>query len=301
MTERLEPNAEEIDALLEELQKEARGESTDDAGDDAGDDDSQDDDAGDGDESSDDDDAGDDTAGGSDGNDETKGKGGDEEAAGEEDGQQGQGRQGRREEELLRPVDDTEATKKIEELKAKRTELRKKYAEGELERDDLDAQLDAINDDILEQREIISRANLYRESVDARWSGAVEAFMADDSNKMFRDGAPLNAALDAEVRKIHADKGKQHLSFAERLKEAKANVLKQVGESLGIDVTKPAGGKGPKKPANIPPGLDDMSNADDGSRDSGEFAHLDRLTGVEYDRAFAKLTPEQRSRYLSEA
>ena len=284
MTERAEPNADEEAALLAELEKEILGEGTDDAGD-------TDDSA---------DDAGDDTAGGSASDDEAKGKS-DEEAAGEEDGQQGQGRQGRREEELLRPVDDTEATNKIEELKAKRTELRKKYAEGELERDDLDAQLDAINDDILEQREIISRANLYRESVEARWSGAVEAFMTDDANKMFRDGAPLNAALDAEVRKIHADKDKQHLSFSERLKEAKANVLKQVGESLGIDVTKTASGKGPKKPATIPPGLDDMSNADDGSRDSGEFAHLDRLTGVEYDRAFAKLTPEQRSRYLSEA
>jgi len=284
MTERAEPNADEEAALLAELEKEILGEGTDDAGD-------TDDSA---------DDAGDDTAGGSASDDEAKGKS-DEEAAGEEDGQQGQGRQGRREEELLRPVDDTEATNKIEELKAKRTELRKKYAEGELERDDLDAQLDAINDDILEQREIISRANLYRESVEARWSGAVEAFMTDDANKMFRDGAPLNAALDAEVRKIHADKGKQHLSFAERLAEAKANVLKQIGEGLGIDVTKAAGGKGPKKPATIPPGLDDMSSADDGSRDSGEFAHLDRLSGVEYDRAFAKLTPEQRSRYLSEA
>lgn len=301
MTERVEANAEEEAALLAELEKEILGEGSDDAGDDAGDDDSQDDDAGDGDESSDDDDAGDDTAGGSDGNDETKGKGGDEEAAGEEDGQQGQGRQGRREEELLKPIDVDAVSKSIETLEKEQDDLDKKYDEGEIDRAEYNKKSREISNKVAREQAFLVQAEREREIVEARWSGAVEAFMADDSNKMFRDGAPLNAALDAEVRKIHADKGKQHLSFAERLKEAKANVLKQVGESLGIDVTKTASGKGPKKPATIPPGLDDMSNADDGSRDSGEFAHLDRLSGVEYDRAFAKLTPEQRSRYLSEA
>lgn len=50
--------------------------------------------------------------------------------------------------------------------------------------------------------------------------------------------------------------------------------------------------------SNLPPtigGLPAAATTD--PRDDGEFAHLDNLTGMEYERALARLTPDQKARY----
>lgn len=53
--------------------------------------------------------------------------------------------------------------------------------------------------------------------------------------------------------------------------------------------------------SGIPPTLGNLPAASNpGSGDGGEFAHINDLSGMDYERALSRLTPDQQARYLAE-
>lgn len=203
---------------------------------------------------------------------------------------------------LVLDADDTEAKALLEKLGADKKALRKQYDDGDIDRDEYDSALDALNDKISDAKLEVQKAAMYRDITDkvrvGQWNDAVSEFMKDPTNAVFRADGPLHLALDAKVRQMNADSEvvKKFPNSAARLQEAKRVVLDATRKALGVDT--PA--KTPKKPAaEIPPGVDDILAADEETDD--EFAYLDRLKGTAREEAYNKLTPEQRRRYLEGA
>lgn len=202
--------------------------------------------------------------------------------------------------------DAEKAQGELDSLIAKRTELRKQYAAGEIERDAYDTQIDDLNDQIVVAKVDVSKASIYEDinaqTAKQKWVDAVTDFLEEPENAIFKEGGALNAALDAKIRKMNVDKDvvKQFPSHTKRLAEAKRIVLEETRKALGIETAKPAATTAPKKPAvELPPGVDDVPAA--GEEAENEFSHLDRLTGTARESAFAKLTKDQQDRYLAGA
>lgn len=193
-------------------------------------------------------------------------------------------------------ADASDAKAALDMLTAEKTGLREAYANGDLERDEYDRKLDELNDKMLDARLQVKQAEMYedisRQTLAKQWNGAVGRFLAKPENAVFKEDGPLNTALDAEVRKMNANEMDKYPDHAERLAEARRRVVVAAESIVGRKQA------APRKPlADIPPSVDDIPPA--GDEVDSEFAHLDRLEGMKFDSAFARLTPEQRDRYLS--
>lgn len=202
--------------------------------------------------------------------------------------------------------DATKAQEELDGLIATRADLRKKYADGDIEREAYEAKLDELNDQIADARFEVKKAEIYEDinsqTAKQNWTAAVEDFLGETDNAVFRAGGALNAALDAKIRQMNADKEvlKQFPNHAKRLAEAKRVVLEETRKALGIEPPKPGATTPPKKPTvELPPGVDDVPAA--GEEAENEFSHIDRLTGAARETAFAKLTKDQQDRYLAGA
>lgn len=146
----------------------------------------------------------------------------------------------------------------------------------------------------------------------AAWFKEVNAFQndvlkADGIN--YATDAKMNSAFDRWVKALAQDPENAQRDGSWFLKEAHEMVKTQ----YRIGDTKPAKSDKPGKEAdkqakpkgrapdtsNLPKTLGRMpAAADNEGSDEGEFAHIDKLTGIDRERALAKMTPEQEDRYL---
>jgi len=245
-----------------------------------------------------DDGAGDDTATGSEGDDTVEAGAGDDTIKGADDEPAPADKLP-----LVLEADDAEAKALLETLSADKKALRKKYDEGDIDRDEYDAAVDALNDKIADAKLEVQKASMYRDITEkvrvGQWNEAVSEFMQDPKNAVFRADGPLHLALDAKVRQMNADPEvvKKFPNNAARLEEAKRVVLDATRKALGVET--PAKTPSKKPAVEIPPSVDDILSADEEQDD--EFAYLDRLKGTAREEAYNKLTPEQRRRYLEGA
>ncbi|OYW94653.1 MAG: hypothetical protein B7Z13_04075 [Caulobacterales bacterium 32-67-6] len=194
-------------------------------------------------------------------------------------------------------ADAGEAKAAIDALSSEKADLRKRYADGDLDREEYDAQIDALNERLQDARLQVKQSEMYedisRQMLVKQWQSAVDRFMARPDNAPFKDG-PLNVALDAEIRKMNAAEISKYPDHTERLAEAKRRVVAAAEAMLGRKAD------APRKPrVEIPPSVDDIPPA--GDEVDSEFTHLDRLEGAKFDAAFSRLTQDQRNRYLSES
>lgn len=195
-------------------------------------------------------------------------------------------------------ADDTAAKAALDALKAEKASLRAQYDEGDIDRAKYDEALDAINDKILDARAQVQKADLYRDMTEQvrvkEWDNAVGRFLGAKENAVFREG-PMFTALDSEIRKMNANEFDAFPDHADRLAEAKRRIVAAAQAAVGgkVAAEKPAKARA----VDLPPGLDDVPGAADDN--DTEFAFLDRLTGTDYERAFAKLNKDQLERYMA--
>jgi hypothetical protein len=148
-------------------------------------------------------------------------------------------------------------------------------------------------------------ASRQSEQVDTQtWQYEQERFFNLPGNAVIRDDARVWAAMQAQLETLYADPEKAKYSNGQYLREAGSEVLKL----FGLDATK-AAPAAPAKPAAKPAEIDGVTipatlaglptaeaNAD---AIAGEFGHIEKLDGMEYENAVARLTPEQRTRWLN--
>jgi hypothetical protein len=186
---------------------------------------------------------------------------------------------------------------RIDDLKAKLDEAKKKFEDGEIEYSALDEVKDEYNE-AKWKAEFAAQSN--KDMGEARWSWEQERFL--DENSRYRDNATLNAAFVATVNKLISTPEGAKMSDRAVLMEAK----KQVETDLGMvaapktDAEKKRAIEAAKKAnanrSNIPPDIGGLPAAEEND-EPGEFAHLDKLEGEAYQKAIDKLTPEQLARY----
>jgi hypothetical protein len=197
-------------------------------------------------------------------------------------------------EEPVNPFDYSDAAQ--EQIK----DLREKLNDGELSPAEYDEQVDKIKSDDYKQR--------MQESENRRWGKAVNVFLSQHKDYTQESNPTKFAALDSEVKRMVQAGEIGNMGHMQILEQAKSNVEKAFG--FVPEKPKPdAGGKKnkgqktakPKSKAPDAPNLGDVPAAgvENPKANNSEFAHLDKLTGVDLETALEKMTPAQQERYLA--
>ena len=198
-----------------------------------------------------------------------------------------------------------EATKRIDDAKAERTALAVKFDEGELTAKEYREQDSKLEEEIADLRQtiysakhsiIVNESNFYDKAIPAFFKS--HPIYAEEAEN------PLRDALDAQLKKLQqkAENPFDPALLVEAHKEVDARMRKAYGIS---DAPAPAPGKKPAPKREVVPTLGGLPAADMTPTDGdGEFAGLDRLAEKDpeaFERALAKMSDEQRDRYLQSA
>ena len=206
-----------------------------------------------------------------------------------------------------KPLFNTEIPADIQaqrtEIDEKEDALDKQFDEGDITFSEHKKALREIN----QQRNALDRAELkaelaaeaYQTQIDNSWQASQEAFFS--AHPEFKiDNEAKWAAFDQLVKnetKTVLDKG-----GAVGVPELERAYTKYK-QAFNIEAAAPNQAKAPatKKENAVPPNLGKLPAATANDTDDGKFAHLDRLEGVAFEDALAKLSDAQRDEYLRSA
>ena len=206
-----------------------------------------------------------------------------------------------------KPLFNTEIPADIQaqrtEIDEKEDALDKQFDEGDITFSEHKKALREIN----QQRNALDRAELkaelaaeaYQTQIDNSWQASQTAFFASHPELNTANEVQMTA-LDHLVRqetKATLDKGG---SIGVPELERAYTKYKQ---AFNIEAAAPNQAKAPstKKESVVPPNLGKLPAATANDTDDGKFAHLDRLEGVAFEDALAKLSDAQRDEYLRSA
>lgn len=206
-----------------------------------------------------------------------------------------------------KPLFNTEIPADIQaqrtEIDEKEDALDKQFDEGDITFSEHKKALREIN----QQRNALDRAELkaelaaeaYQTQIDNSWQASQTAFFASHPELNTANEVQMTA-LDHLVRqetKATLDKGG---SIGVPELERAYTKYKQ---AFNIEAAAPNQAKatGTKKENAVPPNLGKLPAATANDTDDGKFAHLDRLEGVAFEDALAKLSDAQRDEYLRSA
>ncbi|MBO3760365.1 hypothetical protein [Ciceribacter sp. L1K22] len=229
--------------------------------------------------------------------------------------EEGEGQQEEPEERAPKWVLPPDIDDKIKAIDEQMDDLAAKFDEGELTGKEFREQTRTLGDQRDELKQVKIKAEIQKETAIETWYDEVGAFLGKPENAAFKSPI-LQGMLDTEVKRLQSE-ATNPLNPA-ILAKAKANIAGEIKAAFGIDVDpgKPGkkdaapDGKGkadpktpPKKRPEMPPNLGNVPSADiTESDDGGEFAYLERLMNtdsLEYEKALAKLSPEQQDRWLA--
>ena len=206
-----------------------------------------------------------------------------------------------------KPLFNTEIPADIQaqrtEIDEKEDALDKQFDEGDITFSEHKKALREIN----QQRNALDRAELkaelaaeaYQTQIDNSWQASQTAFFASHPELNTANEVQMTA-LDHLVRqetKATLDKGG---SIGVPELERAYTKYKQ---AFNIEAAAPKQAKAPasKNEGVVPPNLGKLPAATANDTDDGKFAHLDRLEGVAFEDALAKLSDAQRDEYLRSA
>lgn len=186
--------------------------------------------------------------------------------------------------------------------------LRQKFADGDMDQGEYDSQLDELQERRDELRDMKTRATVSAEMRQQAerdtWINTIHAFMAEAAINPelgqvdYRKDAAKQADLDVFVKALGNAPENAERPMHWFLDEAHKRVLALHGISAA---RKPAAQVAQRQPdaaaivttlAGVPGGAGDADPVSD------EFAELDKLTGLDYERALGLLSLEKRERYL---
>lgn len=198
---------------------------------------------------------------------------------------------------LHRPPADID--QQIDGAKQAQRDLAAKFDAGDLSALEYEQQRQEIDDKLFDLRTEKSRGAQSFDSLKHHFlNAAVPSFLADHPE--YAEGSPLYDALDEKVKILQVTTYKDN-PFDERLLgEAHSAINAIRGISAPTSTTKAAIPPKPTADREIMPGLGGLPSAgeDNLEGDGGRFAHLDRLSGLDYETALAALSQSDRDRYL---
>lgn len=202
------------------------------------------------------------------------------------------------------PVENYEAV--IQEMLSKEDELSQQFDDGEITSREYRAQLRELEN---QRRAIEDQQRDYERSQELarqKWAWEVDNFMdaaKDNDGVDYRHNKMLNAALDTAVKELAADEANSDKTGKWFLREAHKRVTELLGKGEKVSTPKPTDAiqkaLKDRKPnmEKVPQSLSNVPAAD---LDTGgdEFSKLDKLSGMDLERALAALSPAQAKAYL---
>lgn len=225
------------------------------------------------------------------------------------------------------PIATKETTEKLGAAQKAIDDLEQKYEDGDITLEELRTQraphkrvveelsADVMADRVNERNTSAQLAQRFQTYV----TTSLEQAKAAGLDYLAAENKGLLEQLDAALKRfgqaaalMHPGKSTDwHDRWA--LNKAHAEVAATKGITLGKVATAPAPAPAAKAPVAapagqrpapdlslLPPTLRNAPAAADSTVQSGEFAHLDTLDPLQLEQAVARMTPEQRDRYLSE-
>ncbi len=222
-----------------------------------------------------------------------------------EDGAVAEGESGEDEEQAVAAEDDDAPqfihryeAPPVDGYEAKLQSLDEKFEAGEIALREYNAQRDELR---AAQLKAEIAAESAAQEAEQRWKWEIDRFM--DDHDQYKKDPILHAALDAAVKNLAADEANTDKTGRWFLREAHKEVSKRFGGEEQGD--KPAEKTAEKQ--SQPRGKPDLKAvprtlgqvpAAESNDTGGEFASLDRLDGADFEKAFARMTPDQQERYL---
>ncbi len=233
---------------------------------------------------------------------------------------------------VFKPADTTEAKATIDGAAAERKALRDAYNDGEMNDDEFDAKMEALNDKIVDAKAAIKDAEKAEaESLNAlqtAWFGKVDAFL--DANPAFRDNTPnpklegnsYLTALDTVMKAVNQDARYAGMTMNQRI-EASAQIVRayvqkqtgadipglgeKVGKARDAEATKPKDARAAAKAKVAEQGkrpdpvqtLGNVTAATETEAENSRFAAIDReKRSFDREREFDRMSPEEQDAYL---
>lgn len=209
--------------------------------------------------------------------------------------------------------DITGADSKLEKLTSEYTiaknelsDLQQKWDDGELTEAEynietsalerkmarLEGKIEAAEEQAEEEAAKIER---YNQQVKAVWDQEEKAFFEQPENKAFLESPRKLEALNKIVTELQQNPNLTPKDFNKLLKDARNSYVKEFGEFYQGAKSTPS--KPAKPQPKIPQTLGNVPAALPNT-DGNKFAHLDKLSGKDYEAALAKLSPEDQEAYL---
>lgn len=189
--------------------------------------------------------------------------------------------------------------------------LRRRLHEGDIDYDAYEAQLQQLEDQREQLQEARTRSRIAAEMAEqarnTEWVNTINLFVKDAATDPalgqidYRKDAAKQQELDTYVRALGANAAHNDKPMRWFLETAHRMVM-----AAGGIAPKTAPAAAPAKPAarradasKVVTSLADVAgSAGDASPSGDEFADLDKLTGLEYERALSRLSAEKRAQYL---
>lgn len=209
-------------------------------------------------------------------------------------------------------VPDDLDTQLADNRKAMHT-LRRSLNDGDIDADEFEAKLDELEDKRDGLRDLKNRASIAEEmrqqSQANAWVTAINDFVADAAKTPelgiidYTKDAGKQAEFDTFLRAIAAQPGNENRASRWLLEEAHKRMVVLHGipttaKKPGATDRKPDTSKVVNNLADVPGGAGDADPV------GNEFAELDKLEGLEYERALSDLkmrSPDKHARYLRSA
>lgn len=203
---------------------------------------------------------------------------------------------------------ETKAEALLQELEEMATKLDEgelgqgKYdvAKAKIERElrSIDSQINQFQS---EKNNIGQQAQTYQskaqDDFNTRWQGEVNNFLQQPENKIFTTNQQVSDLFDQTLQGMSEANLLAGLSMPQVLEAVRQQVGLRVqlpkAEAKSKEVVKPQTRKDPK----IPPSTNQIPATESNGDDGGKFAYIDKLSGMAYEQALAKLAPDQLAEY----
>ena len=189
-------------------------------------------------------------------------------------------------------------------------ELANKYTDGEIGEGDYQAEKARLDRDArkieFEEQALLNQKSQVQTQADAQqaqiqndFTSAADAFLDRSENKdVFVAGSPELTALDQQIQ-ILSQTLPPTTTYVELFDKARSVVATYMNlPSAGGEAQQPQKANVPQP--TIPPNLGQMQAVVNNSVDD-KFAHIDKLSGLDYDRALERLSDAELTEYMQKA
>lgn len=206
-------------------------------------------------------------------------------------------------------------TAELQTISTELDELAQKYDDGDIAQGAYDRQKakleskersiqSAIDSDTNAQRQIVDkdtqRSAILSERYEKQFNDYSTAFLALPENQIFVTDQAARLKLQETINRMGESGMSDGLTAKQTIDAARAHVAisLQLPPPVVLSQDKPKG-KGRQTPIAVPPSVAAMSAVMGNGVDVGEFAHLDKLSGLAYETALSKMSESARERYFN--